>query len=149
MALRLNLYKRDLTRVPVRCMHDILHVDTVGLTVRCEPFVTVAQLTSRLLPLGLTLPCIPELDDLTVGTWSLATLKTCWATAGSTGRVRLGCCGKGWAVPETCGRETESSPRHPWPQPSLPIPHLKSNPRTALGTPCPWQYISWRSQVVC
>lgn len=67
MALRLNLYKRDLTRVPVRCMHDILHVDAVGLTVRCEPFVTVAQLTSRLLPLGLTLPCIPELDDLTVG----------------------------------------------------------------------------------
>jgi hypothetical protein len=56
------------THAPARRFaRDILHVDAAGLVVRCEPFVTVSQLTARLLPLGLTLPCVPELDDLTIG----------------------------------------------------------------------------------
>jgi hypothetical protein len=32
-----------------------------------EPLVTMGQLTATLNPLGFTLPVIPELDDLTVG----------------------------------------------------------------------------------
>lgn len=32
-----------------------------------EPMVTMGQLTRFLLPLGYTLPVVPELDDLTVG----------------------------------------------------------------------------------
>ena len=35
--------------------------------VRLEPLVTMGQITSLLLPLGWTLPVVPELDDLTVG----------------------------------------------------------------------------------
>ncbi len=37
------------------------------MTVRCEPMVTMGQLTRHLIPLGFTLPVVPELDDLTVG----------------------------------------------------------------------------------
>lgn len=36
-------------------------------TVRCEPLVSMGQLTATLKPLGLTIPIVPELDDLTVG----------------------------------------------------------------------------------
>lgn len=36
-------------------------------SVRVEPLVTIGQLTKTLLPLGWTLPVIPELDDLTIG----------------------------------------------------------------------------------
>ena len=32
-----------------------------------EPLVTMGQLTHALLPLGYTIPVLPELDDLTVG----------------------------------------------------------------------------------
>ena len=35
--------------------------------VRLEPLVTMGQVTALLLPLGWTLPVVPELDDLTVG----------------------------------------------------------------------------------
>lgn len=37
-------------------------------TVRVEPLVTMGQLTATLDPLGWTVPIVPELDDLTVGT---------------------------------------------------------------------------------
>ena len=37
------------------------------MTVRVEPLVTMGQLTATLLPLGWTIPVVPELDDLTVG----------------------------------------------------------------------------------
>lgn len=36
-------------------------------TVRVEPLVTMGQLSSTLLPMGLSLAVTPELDDLTVG----------------------------------------------------------------------------------
>ena len=35
--------------------------------IRLEPLVTMGQVTKLLLPLGWTLPIVPELDDLTVG----------------------------------------------------------------------------------
>ena len=34
---------------------------------RVEPMVSMGQITALLNPIGWTLPCLPELDDLTVG----------------------------------------------------------------------------------
>ena len=64
-------------------MVDILKIDPDRRTVRCEPLVTMGQLTdtldrfskrflinykkSYLSRLGWTIPIVPELDDLTVG----------------------------------------------------------------------------------
>ncbi len=48
-------------------MSDILELDDRRRTVRVEPLVSMGQLTRALLPLGWTLPLVPELDDLTVG----------------------------------------------------------------------------------
>ena len=36
-------------------------------TVKCEPLVTMGQLSRALNNLGWTIPILPELDDLTVG----------------------------------------------------------------------------------
>ena len=36
-------------------------------TVKCEPLVTMGQLSRTLNKLGWTIPILPELDDLTVG----------------------------------------------------------------------------------
>lgn len=46
---------------------DILKIDPDRRTVRCEPLVTMGQLTATLDRLGWTIPIVPELDDLTVG----------------------------------------------------------------------------------
>ncbi len=46
---------------------DVLEIDTDAKTVRCEPLVTMGQLTHTLDRLGWTIPIVPELDDLTVG----------------------------------------------------------------------------------
>ena len=51
--------------------------------VRLEPMVTMGQLTATLNPLGWTLPIIPEMDDLTVGTCRrllppTISIPTCW-----------------------------------------------------------------------
>jgi len=48
-------------------LYDILEIDAQARTVRVEPLVTMGQLTGTLLPLGWTLPVVPELDGLTVG----------------------------------------------------------------------------------
>jgi len=46
---------------------DVLQVDTSRRVVRVEPLVSMGQLTATLVPLGWTVPIVPELDDLTVG----------------------------------------------------------------------------------
>jgi delta24-sterol reductase len=48
-------------------LHDILEVDLERMVVRVEPRANMGQLTRRLVPLGVTLPVVAELDDLTVG----------------------------------------------------------------------------------
>lgn len=48
-------------------LHDILEVDVPGRRIRVEPRVNMAQITRRLVPMGFTLPVVPELDDLTAG----------------------------------------------------------------------------------
>jgi len=51
---------------------DILEVDTERKVVKVEPLATMGQITAMLNPLGWTLPVLPELDDLTVGRFTLS-----------------------------------------------------------------------------
>ena len=48
-------------------MVDVLEVDTTRKIVRVQPLATMGQVTATLIPMGWTLPIVPELDDLTVG----------------------------------------------------------------------------------
>lgn len=66
MSFRRGKYKKTHFNVSVNLI-DILEVNTDAKTVRCEPMVSMGQLTATLLPLGWTIPIVPELDDLTVG----------------------------------------------------------------------------------
>ena len=61
-----RLYKNKSTRINVD-LHDILELDTDGLTVRTEPCVNMGQLSHFLIRHGFTCPILPEMDDLTVG----------------------------------------------------------------------------------
>lgn len=59
-------YKARMHPIKVNLV-DILEIDPEARTVRCEPLVTMGQLTHTLDRLGWTIPIVPELDDLTVG----------------------------------------------------------------------------------
>ena len=59
-------YKERSTRIKLE-LYDILNIDVIKETVLLEPQVTMGQLTAALVPLGWTIPVLPELDDLTVG----------------------------------------------------------------------------------
>lgn len=59
-------YKSRMYPVKVNLV-DILEIDADKRTVRCEPLVSMGQLTATLDDLGWTIPIVPELDDLTVG----------------------------------------------------------------------------------
>lgn len=48
-------------------LYDILHIDKQRRSIKVEPLASMGQITQTLLPLGWTLPVVPELDDLTVG----------------------------------------------------------------------------------
>jgi len=61
-------YKKDSNWRPIEVnLGDIISVDTEKEIVHVESSVTIGQLTKALLPLGYTLPIVPEMDDLTVG----------------------------------------------------------------------------------
>ncbi|CAG4962362.1 unnamed protein product [Colias eurytheme] len=66
MSFRQGLYKKTFTNIHIDLV-DILEVDTENMTVRCEPLVTMGQVSKTLEPLGLALAVVPELDQLTVG----------------------------------------------------------------------------------
>jgi len=66
MSLRVGKYKERSTRIKLE-LYDILNIDVIKETVLLEPQVTMGQLTAALVPLGWTIPVLPELDDLTVG----------------------------------------------------------------------------------
>lgn len=66
MSTRKHDYKKSEFAVPLG-LYDILDVDVQKMIVRCEPLVSIGHLTRRLVPMGLTLPVIPEMDDLTIG----------------------------------------------------------------------------------
>lgn len=59
-------YKAKMYPINVNLV-DILDINTEKRTVRCEPLVTMGQLTATLDHLGWTIPIVPELDDLTIG----------------------------------------------------------------------------------
>eukprot|EP00039_Didymoeca_costata_P007913 m.105347 g.105347 ORF g.105347 m.105347 type:complete len:536 (+) comp13871_c0_seq1:2355-3962(+) len=67
MSLRVGNYKKTSTQIPVMHLNNIVELDRERMVVRVEPMVTMGQVTQLLNPLGLTLPVLPELDDLTVG----------------------------------------------------------------------------------
>jgi delta24-sterol reductase len=71
VSLRVAKYKSTLRKIEVN-MIDILEVDKSAQIVRVEPMATMGQVTATLNPLGWTLPVLPELDDLTVGEYSVA-----------------------------------------------------------------------------
>lgn len=66
ISFRQGKYKKSLTNIEINMM-DILNVDTERMVIKVEPLATMGQITALLNPLGLTLPVLPELDDLTVG----------------------------------------------------------------------------------
>ena len=59
-------YKEKSTKIAIN-LYDILELDKKAMTVRCEPMVNMGQLSHFLIPENLTLPVLPEMDDLTVG----------------------------------------------------------------------------------
>ena len=59
-------YKTNRRNIHVN-LRDILQIDKERQVVRVEPLVNMGQITAALIPLGWTLPVVPELDDLTVG----------------------------------------------------------------------------------
>ncbi|CAG9569945.1 unnamed protein product [Danaus chrysippus] len=66
MSFRQGIYKKSFTNININLV-DVLEVDTKNMTVRCEPLVTMGQISRTLEPLGLALAVVPELDQLTVG----------------------------------------------------------------------------------
>jgi delta24-sterol reductase len=66
MSTRRHEYKKDNHAVPLG-LYDIIEVNEEKMTVTCEPLVNVGHVTGTLVPRGLTLPVVPEMDDLTIG----------------------------------------------------------------------------------
>eukprot|EP00056_Hartaetosiga_gracilis_P002139 m.51064 g.51064 ORF g.51064 m.51064 type:complete len:507 (-) comp10927_c0_seq2:29-1549(-) len=67
MSIRIGKYKDTHTGIPVGHLNSVVSIDKKKKTVFVEPNVTMGQITATLLPLGFTLPVLPELDALTVG----------------------------------------------------------------------------------
>lgn len=65
ISARMVDYKHPDNAIPID-LYDILDIDTERRVVRVEPRVTIGQLIDYLIPMGWTLPVVPELDDLTV-----------------------------------------------------------------------------------
>jgi delta24-sterol reductase len=66
MSSRIARYKRPENAIRIE-LNDILDIDTARGVARVEPRVTIGRLLDRLLPMGWTLPVVPELEDLTTG----------------------------------------------------------------------------------
>lgn len=66
MSFRKPTYKSKMYQVECNLI-DILEIDREKQTVRCEPLVSMGQLSVTLASQGWTIAIVPELDDLTVG----------------------------------------------------------------------------------
>ena len=60
-------YKDRMFRVRVDFLQDIVKLDKEKMTVAVEPNLTIGLLNRFLVKQGLTLPVVPELDNLTIG----------------------------------------------------------------------------------
>ena len=58
-------YKTKMYPIKVNLV-DVLEIDTARRTVRCEPLVSMGQLTSTLDSLGWTIPIVPELVNIDI-----------------------------------------------------------------------------------
>lgn len=66
MSVRVESFKDTCEKIKID-LKDILEVDTERMTVRCEPLVSMGQITRHLIPMGYALSVMIEMDDLTVG----------------------------------------------------------------------------------
>lgn len=66
MSFRKPIYKSKMYQIECNLI-DILGIDRKKQTVRCEPLVSMGQLSATLASQGWTIAIVPELDDLTVG----------------------------------------------------------------------------------
>ena len=60
-------YKEHMYRVDLGGLGDVLRIDTEAMEVTVEPYVTIGFLNRVLVPEGVTLAVVPELDALTIG----------------------------------------------------------------------------------
>uniref|UniRef100_A0A8R1DMM1 Delta(24)-sterol reductase n=1 Tax=Caenorhabditis japonica TaxID=281687 RepID=A0A8R1DMM1_CAEJA len=67
MSFRFPIYKENCTLISTDNLFDVLSIDYEKQTVTVEPGVTMGSISRYLIPLGYTLPVLPELDDLTIG----------------------------------------------------------------------------------
>lgn len=69
MSLRVGKYKssQEYYQIDLNDLNCIVDINLENETVFVEPNVTMGQLSASLLPLGYSIPVLPELDDLTVG----------------------------------------------------------------------------------
>lgn len=66
ISLSTRPYKKTSTSIDVN-LYDILELNTKEGWVHVEPMVNMGMLSHYLVPHGLTIPVLPEMDDLTVG----------------------------------------------------------------------------------
>jgi len=67
MSTKLGSNKEECNQIALGHMNEILDVDEDGLTLTCEPGVTMGELTDELLPLGLMLQSHIEMESITIG----------------------------------------------------------------------------------
>ncbi|GKB42684.1 delta(24)-sterol reductase, partial [Tanacetum coccineum] len=63
----LTTNERGIFKVDLSAFCNILDIDLERMVAKCEPLVTMGQLTRVTVPMNLALAVVPELDDLTVG----------------------------------------------------------------------------------
>lgn len=54
-------------QVDVTELNKVIEIDEKNMRVVVQPYVSMGVLSSILLPLGYQLPCMPEMEDLTIG----------------------------------------------------------------------------------
>lgn len=67
MSIRIGKYKQTHTAIDLGALCNVIGVNKERSSVLVEPLVSFGQLSKYLDAEGLTLPVVPELDDLTVG----------------------------------------------------------------------------------
>lgn len=67
MSLRIGLYKKTHTAINLGALDSVVGISEDGKTVMVEPLCTIGRLTRFLSKRGVTMPVVPELDDLTIG----------------------------------------------------------------------------------
>ena len=67
MSLRIGLYKKTHTAINLGALDSVVGISEDCKSVMVEPLCTIGRLTRFLSKRNVTLPVVPELDDLTIG----------------------------------------------------------------------------------